>query len=78
MRRRPIGPLVDAVRALGAPIRYDGPGGHLPITVDAQGIEGGEIAIDSGVSSQFLTAILMAAPLTERVCAQPEFRQRAG
>jgi 3-phosphoshikimate 1-carboxyvinyltransferase len=66
MRRRPIGPLVDALRALGARIRYDGPEGHLPITVDAEGLDGGEITIDSGVSSQFLTAILMAAPLAAK------------
>ncbi len=64
MRRRPIGPLVDALRGLGARIRYDGPEGHLPVTVQAQGLKGGEVTIDAGVSSQFLTAILMAAPLS--------------
>ncbi|GGC08153.1 3-phosphoshikimate 1-carboxyvinyltransferase [Cellulomonas carbonis] len=69
MRRRPVGPLVAALRAIGAQVTHDGAEGHLPITVvttDAEGGTGGGLAIDASVSSQFLTALLLAAPRMPR------------
>ncbi len=66
MRRRPVRPVVKALEALGAGIRYDGVEGHLPLTIEAAGLQGGEITIDAGISSQFLTALLMAGPLMEQ------------
>lgn len=59
LRRRPLGPLVAALRAQGA--RIDGDA--LPLTVAASGLTGGELDVDTSVSSQFLSGLMMAAPL---------------
>ena len=66
MRERPIGHLVDALRALGADIDYTASDGYPPVRIRAGGLAGGEAAIDGSVSSQFLTAVLLAAPLAQR------------
>lgn len=64
MRRRPVAPLTDALRALGVDLTHDGAEGRLPLTVRAAGIKGGEVELDASLSSQFLTALLMTAPLS--------------
>ena len=64
MRRRPVGPMVDALRALGVTITHEEADGHLPLTVQTRGMTGAQVTLDASVSSQFLTALLMAAPLT--------------
>ncbi|TQV72708.1 3-phosphoshikimate 1-carboxyvinyltransferase [Exilibacterium tricleocarpae] len=66
MRERPIGDLVDALRPLGADIAYTETAGYLPVRITSQGLKGGETRIDCSLSSQYLTALLMAAPLAER------------
>ncbi|MDP4982302.1 3-phosphoshikimate 1-carboxyvinyltransferase [Pseudoalteromonas tunicata] len=63
MNERPIGHLVDALDALGANITYLENKDYPPLKIQGQGIEGGEVEIDGSISSQFLTALLMAAPL---------------
>lgn len=63
MAERPIGPLVDALRQAGADIEYPGKAGYPPLRIQAHGLSGGRIQIDGSLSSQFLTALLMAAPL---------------
>jgi len=64
MHQRPIGDLVDALRALGADIRYGGTAGFPPLTIAPGDIDaGGSVAIRGDVSSQFVTALLMALPL---------------
>jgi 3-phosphoshikimate 1-carboxyvinyltransferase len=63
MEERPIGHLVDALRQAGAKITYEKNEGYPPLYIDADGLEGGEVEIDGAISSQFLTALLMAAPL---------------
>lgn len=63
MRHRPIGVLVDALRALGADIEYEGEEGFPPLAVTGRRLEGGEIEMDATVSSQYISALLMAAPL---------------
>jgi 3-phosphoshikimate 1-carboxyvinyltransferase len=62
MHERPIGPLVDALAALGAHIEYLAIAGYPPLRIDAAGLAGGEVHIDGSVSSQFTTALLLAAP----------------
>jgi 3-phosphoshikimate 1-carboxyvinyltransferase len=64
MRARPVGPLAEALRSLGVDLTYEGADGHLPLTVRANGVRGGAIDLDAGLSSQFLTALLLAGPLT--------------
>jgi len=64
MRKRPVGPLTLALRELGVDIRHEGEDGHHPLTVHANGIKGGHVTLDAGLSSQFLTALLLTGPLT--------------
>lgn len=61
-RVRPMGPLVDALRALGADIQDSGTG-HLPLTVTGTGhFRGGTVTLDASASSQFVSALLLAGP----------------
>ncbi|MDH4118754.1 MAG: 3-phosphoshikimate 1-carboxyvinyltransferase [Acidimicrobiia bacterium] len=61
MRRRPIGPLVDAMEHLG--IRVESAGGFPPVTVVPGRRRGGSVTIDGSASSQFVSALLMLAPM---------------
>jgi 3-phosphoshikimate 1-carboxyvinyltransferase len=64
MHERPIGDLVDALRALGCDVRYAGAAGYPPLDIGTSGgAAGGTIDIRGDVSSQFLSALLMALPL---------------
>ena len=63
MRRRPMAPVVDALRALGAQVAYDGEEGRLPLTLTSDRLAGGPVELDAGISSQFVTGLLMAGPL---------------
>ena len=63
MRERPIGHLVDALNRLDADIGYVGEAGYPPVRVRGRGLAGGATQIDGSLSSQFLTALLLAAPL---------------
>lgn len=63
MFERPIGSLVDALRQAGADVTYLGNENYPPLNIKGTGLKGGKIAIDGSVSSQFLTAFLMAAPM---------------
>lgn len=63
MRERPMRGVIDALRALGADIRCPAVEGHLPIEIRARGLRGGHVAVDASESSQFLSALLMVAPL---------------
>jgi len=67
MYERPIGDLVDALRAIGARIDYLGSEGFPPLQIHASRIEPeGAVRIRGTVSSQYLTGLLMALPLTGR------------
>jgi 3-phosphoshikimate 1-carboxyvinyltransferase len=61
LRERPVGPLVDALRPLGAEIESDGADGYAPMTIHGRRLAGGRTTLDAGASSQYLSAILMAA-----------------
>ncbi|MBD2796043.1 3-phosphoshikimate 1-carboxyvinyltransferase [Xenorhabdus sp. 18] len=64
MKERPIGHLVDALRQGGAKIDYLEQENYPPLHIKG-GFSGGKITVDGSVSSQFLTALLMAAPLAK-------------
>ncbi|MFU2078503.1 3-phosphoshikimate 1-carboxyvinyltransferase [Avibacterium endocarditidis] len=63
MKERPIKHLVEALRQVGAEISYLENEGYPPIAIQNRGLNGGKVQIDGSISSQFLTALLMAAPL---------------
>ena len=65
MKERPILHLVDTLRQAGADIRYLENEGYPPLAIRNKGIKGGNVKIDGSISSQFLTALLMSAPLAE-------------
>ncbi len=65
MKERPIGHLVDALRQAGAEIAYLENDGYPPLKICANGLKGGAVEIDGSISSQFLTALLMAAPMAQ-------------
>lgn len=62
MKERPIGHLVDSLRQGGANIDYTEQENYPPLRLRG-GFTGGDIEVDGSVSSQFLTALLMTAPL---------------
>ena len=63
MEERPIGDLADAMNDIGADIQYLKNTGYPPVRIQGKQLEGCEIQVDGSVSSQFLTALLMSAPL---------------
>ncbi|RZR31067.1 3-phosphoshikimate 1-carboxyvinyltransferase [Vibrio vulnificus] len=65
MKERPIGHLVDALREAGAQIEYLENENYPPLKINATGLQAGTVNIDGSISSQFLTAFLMAAPLAQ-------------
>jgi 3-phosphoshikimate 1-carboxyvinyltransferase len=64
MHERPIGDLVEALRRMGAEIRYLGNEGFPPLEIRPARIEPGAVRVRGDVSSQFLTGLLLALPLT--------------
>ncbi len=66
MHERPIGDLVDALRQLGADIRYLGNEGFPPLQISPAKLAGDTAQVRGDVSSQFLTGLLMALPLLNR------------
>ena len=63
MKERPIAHLTDALIQLGADINFLEMDGYPPMQIQGKELTGGHISIDGSVSSQFLTAVLMIAPL---------------
>jgi len=63
MHERPIGDLVDALNAIGAQVEYTGEAGFPPLRIRRGHIHADRLSVRGNVSSQFLTAVLMAAPL---------------
>ena len=66
MKNRPIKVLVEALNALGAHISYMEKTGFPPLRISGSALPGGEIALPGNVSSQYISAILMVAPLMEK------------
>ncbi len=66
MRHRPISVLVDALRSLGADIRYVDEEGFPPLRITGRPLEGGEISLPGNVSSQYVSALLMIGPKLQK------------
>lgn len=62
MYARPIRPLVEALRSLGADVTYEGVEGFPPLLIRPAAMCGGTVCVDAGVSSQFVSALLLIAP----------------
>jgi len=65
MQHRPISILVEALRSLGAHIEYTGQEGFPPLSVTGGQLTGGRLDIEGNVSSQYISALLMIAPVME-------------
>ncbi|PCH42024.1 arom polypeptide [Wolfiporia cocos MD-104 SS10] len=65
MKQRPIGPLVDALRANGSDIVYLESQGCLPLSVAPAGLQGAHIRLAASVSSQYVSSILLCAPYAQ-------------
>lgn len=64
MKERPVAPLVDALVANGVEIKYKGNSGCLPLEISAAGgLNGRDITLSATISSQYVSSILMCAPL---------------
>ena len=63
MKHRPIGILVDALRTLGANIKYIGEEGYPPLRITGSTLKGGLLEIHGNVSSQYISALLMIGPM---------------
>lgn len=62
MKNRPIRLLVDALNSLGAKIEYVEKEGYPPLKIYGSALIGGEISLNGGVSSQYISALMMVAP----------------
>jgi len=62
MKERPIKALVEALQNIGAEIEYVEKEGYPPLRIKGSTMKGGEISIDGGVSSQFISALLLISP----------------
>ena len=63
MHERPIGDLVEGLQEMGAQVRYLGTPGYPPLEIHPARALSDRVRVQGSVSSQFLTAVLMAAPL---------------
>src|SRR5216683_6479655 len=65
MRERPMGDLISALQQLGVSAGSERGDGYPPIEVHGDGLQGGQTVISGNVSSQFVSALLMVAPLAK-------------
>lgn len=65
MRERPIEPLLDGLRQLGVDARAQFDNGCPPVVVNAAGIRGGRVRVRGDISSQYISALLLACPYAE-------------
>lgn len=66
MQQRPINTLVEALNTLGAHIEYLKNQGFPPLKIRGSALDGGDIFLSGGISSQFISALLMIAPTMEK------------
>lgn len=65
MHERPIFPLVDTLRTIGADIEYLENDGYPPLKIRGKRLKGGEVYVSGSISSQFISALMMVAPTME-------------
>ncbi len=65
MHERPIHPLVDTLITIGAQVEYLGNKGYPPLKIKGRKLNGGEVYLTANVSSQFVSALMMIAPVTK-------------
>lgn len=65
MKKRPMAPLLDSLKELGCEVIYEGEEGFFPFTLKPHGFSKNEVTVDIEKSSQFLSALLIAGPLTK-------------
>ncbi len=66
MHERPIHPLVETLNVLGAEIDYLEKEGFPPLRIRGRKLRGGEVYVAGNISSQFISALLMVAPMMEK------------
>ncbi len=66
MQNRPIEILVDALKELGADIKYTEKEGYPPLLIVGGELKGGNLQMDASVSSQFVSSLMMIAPVTKK------------
>lgn len=66
MKERPIGPLVQALESLGGRIEYLEKNEYPPLRIEGGTLKGGSVEMRSEISSQYLSALALVAPATER------------
>lgn len=62
MSKRPVSPLINALRELGAEIKYLSNEGYYPLLIKGKELCGGEVSLSGNISSQFISGLLIAAP----------------
>lgn len=65
LAERPLAPLLDALRRLGADLSYLETTDQLPFTLHAKGLQGGNIELSGSTSSQFISGLLLCAPYAQ-------------
>jgi 5-enolpyruvylshikimate-3-phosphate synthase len=65
MKQRPIKLLVEALNSLGARIEYMEKEGYPPLRIFGSALTGGEITLNGGISSQYISALMMIAPFMQ-------------
>lgn len=66
LRQRPMKTLMDALQSQGAIVEYAKDPGCLPLRVKSKGLAGGDISLHGGVSSQFVSSLLLVAPFAKQ------------
>nr|HID57793.1 3-phosphoshikimate 1-carboxyvinyltransferase [Desulfobacterales bacterium] len=66
MRQRPIQPLVEALKQMGVRVWCTNDDGCPPLEIDAYGLPGGRITLNTSFSSQYLSSVLLASPYAEK------------
>ena len=76
MQERPMQGLIDALVPLGAKFEFKKRVGYLPFILQSQGLSGQEVEVDTSETSQYLSGLLLAAPLTEGLSLIPVARKK--